>query len=42
MGLLGIAIPGIILLSRLMKEDNKEFRVKTELKEKMKQEKVMA
>lgn len=42
MGILGIIIPGIILLSRLMKEDNKEFRVKTELKEKMRKEKIVA
>lgn len=38
MGILGIVIPGFILASRLLKEDNKEFRVKTELKEKMKKE----
>lgn len=38
MGLLGIAIPGFILLSRFMKEDNKEFRVKTEMKEKLQNE----
>jgi hypothetical protein len=42
MGILGIVIPGFILASRLLKEDNKEFRVKTEMKEKMKNEKLMA
>lgn len=41
-GLLGLVIPGIIVLTRHMKKDNKEFRVKTELKEKMKKEKLMA
>lgn len=42
MGLLGIIIPGIILASRLMKEDNKEFQVKKEIKERMQKEKLMA
>lgn len=41
-GLLGIVIPGIILISRLSKEDNKEFRVKRELREKMQKEKAAA
>lgn len=41
-GLLGLVIPGIIVLTRHMKKDNKEFRVKTELKEKMRKEKLMA
>lgn len=41
-GLLGIVIPGFILLSRFMKEDNKEFRVKKEMKEKMQREKAVA
>jgi len=39
-GILGIVIPGIILVSRLMKEENKEFRVKKEIKEKMQREKL--
>lgn len=38
-GILGVVIPGFILLSRFMKDDNKEFRVKTEMKERMKKEK---
>lgn len=38
MGILGIIIPGFILLSRFMKDDNKEFRVKTEMKERMQKE----
>lgn len=42
MGMLGIVIPGFILLSRFLKEGNKEFRVKKELKEKMQKEKMMA
>lgn len=42
MGILGIAIPGFILLSRFMKEDNKEFRVKAEMKERMQKESLMA
>lgn len=41
-GLLGLVIPGIILISRLSKEDNKEFRVKKEIKEKMQKEKAAA
>lgn len=42
MGILGIIIPGFILLSRFMKDDNKEFRVKTEMKEKMQKEGLVA
>lgn len=42
MGILGIIIPGFILLSRFIKEDNKEFRVKKEIKEKMQKEKLVA
>lgn len=41
-GLLGLVIPGIILLSRFLKEGNQEFRVKKELKEKMQREKAIA
>lgn len=35
MGFLGIIIPGTILISRLTKENNKEFQVKKEIKERM-------
>lgn len=41
-GILGLVIPGIILASRFMKEDNKEFRVKTEMKERMQKESLVA
>lgn len=42
MSLLGLVIPGTIVLSRLLKEDNKEFRVKKELKEKIKRNSLVA
>lgn len=37
-GVLGIVIPGIMVAVRYMKKDNKEFQVKTELKEKLKKQ----
>lgn len=42
MGILGIMIPGFILLSRFIKEENKEFRVKTEMKERLQNESLVA
>lgn len=37
-GVLGVIIPGVMVAVRYMKKDNKEFQVKTEMKEKLKQQ----
>jgi len=42
MGVLGVVVPGIMLAQRLMKKDNKEFAVKKEIHEKLKNQNLLA
>jgi len=42
MGVLGVVVPGIMLAMRVMKKDNKDFAVKKEIAEKMKNQNVIA
>lgn len=42
MGVLGVVVPGIMLISRIIDKDNKEFQVKKEVHEKLKKEKITA